>query len=143
MENSKKNLKIMSICILICTAITLVRLVLELVYAGVKGQFEASKGIVLASLIITFVIAFIILLPQIYVGLKGLKIAKNPDGSKTHITCAIVLLVISICFVVFAIVDLIKAKGGTSNITALADNILDAVILFLYVKYAREVQKLN
>ena len=80
MENSKKNLKIMSICILICTAITLVRLVLELVYAGVKGQFEASKGIVLASLIITFVIAFIILLPQIYVGLKGLKIAKNPNG---------------------------------------------------------------
>ena len=139
MEQSRKNLKISSILILIFGAISFINVVVQLCF-GEINRAELPEGttdnILLIAKIIILVLSFVILLPQFYVGLKGLKIAKNPTSSKRHIRWAIVLLVLSVIGVVDGVVGMIN---GSDTISSLLDCALESIIYYEYIKYARLV----
>lgn len=76
MEQSKKNLKFMSIAMIALAFLSLVRVAIELIFTDFSVA-NYSKEIILIATIVFAVISVIILLPQFYIGLKGIKIAKN------------------------------------------------------------------
>ena len=113
METSRKNLKSMSLLVLVLAALALARNIMAVVSTGFKvdnipeGMTEAF---VKATMIGAFIGSIILLIPQIYVGIKGLKIANNPEiSSKGCIIVAKVLLVLAIIATVFSVADLAKA----------------------------------
>ena len=143
MEQARRNLKITSIIILIFTGLSLVNLVCQIFFGAFKNT-EVPEGIpeniILIAQIVLAVITFLFLLPQLYIGLKGLKIAKNPNDSKGHIVWAIILLVLSAIATVSAIFSVINAVN-VSTISELANAVLDVCILILYINSAKAVQK--
>ena len=140
MTQARKQLKITSIVILILALATLMELVAGMMTINLS-DFEATDGfseeILRITKIVVMVISVILLLPQIYIGLKGLKVAKRPDSSRAHIIVAIILLV----FAVIAILDPLRAiLGGQSvvdNLLSLLRCAVEITILYDYIKSAR------
>ena len=91
--------------------------------------------------IILFVVSLVLLLPQIYIGVKGMRIAKNPNSSKGHIIWAIILLVIAVLNLIDPIVGLINNGGVYDNLTTLSSVVLEIAIYYDYIKYAGAVAK--
>jgi hypothetical protein len=147
MENSRKNLKFMSIGMLILAALSFVRILLDLIFTDfTQAALDAegfSQEFVTAGIIIVAVISFILLLPQIYIGIKGLRVAKNPDSSKGHIIWGIILLIITILGLVSPAIAIIKMEDVFTNISSVLSIAVDVVVLYEYVKYAKAVAKGN
>ena len=146
MEQSRKNLKILSIVMVVFAVLTLLSLVTELIFGNFNDAVipEGSPdNILLITKIFVAVISFAFLLPQIYVGIKGLKMAKNPDSSKGHIIWATILLVISVIGLVSPIVSIIKLEAIFENISTIITILVDVVIYYLFIKYAKIVAKEN
>ena len=121
-------------------------LVTELIFGNFNDAVipEGSPdNILLITKIFVAVISFAFLLPQIYVGIKGLKMAKNPDSSKGHIIWATILLVISVIGLVSPIVSIIKLEAIFENISTIITILVDVVIYYLFIKYAKIVAKEN
>ena len=98
MEQSRKNLKLSSIIVLILSVFYAIQLVCELMFGEINNATipeGAPDNILLITKIVLASIAGLLLIPNIYIGVKGLKVAKNPDSSKAHIVWAIILLVFS------------------------------------------------
>lgn len=142
MEQSRKNLKFMSIAMLILAGLSFARILLELIFTDFNA--EAAEGVTkelwVAAVIIIAVIGFILLLPQIYIGIKGIKVSKNPDSSKGHIVWAVILLVISIIGLVAYVVEAIKTGTFKDNISAIINMLLDVTIYSSYLEYAKKVR---
>lgn len=143
MENSKKQLKIASYLVLILAGLSLVQLIFGIIFFKVDaGAVEgANEQMVTILKIVLMVVSGIFLLPRLYIGLKGLKVAKTPDSSKAHIIWAIILLVFA-CFSAFSSVSaLIQQQDVGNNISALLDAALDILVFIDFIKYANEVAK--
>ena len=145
METSRKNLKSMSLLVLVLAALALARNIMAVVSTGFKvdnipeGMTEAF---VKATMIGAFIGSIILLIPQIYVGIKGLKIANNPEiSSKGCIIVAKVLLVLAIIATVFSVADLAKAADKIDAILALVNVVLDIFVYIFFIKYAKQVSK--
>ncbi|MBR5272255.1 MAG: hypothetical protein IKU25_02530 [Clostridia bacterium] len=139
MEQSRKNLKIMSIALLVLAGLSFVRILLELFLHDYNVD-SADRPYLLAGLIIIAAISFLILLPQVYCGIKGFNVSKNPDSSKGHIVWAIILLVISAIAVVAYLVEAIKTGEYRANFSVIIDNILDVCIYASFIQYAKQVR---
>lgn len=144
MEQSRKYLKISSIVVLIFAGLTLLNLVSELLF-GELNRAEIPAGspenILLITKIILLVVSILLLLPQVYVGIKGLKMAKNPDSSKAHIIWGTILLVIAVLGLVSPAIALIKQEDVFNNVSELFSILVDVIVFFDYVKYARRVSR--
>ena len=141
MEQSRKNLKIMSIAMLVLAILSLARVALELSFGINADAIEgATKELMFAAVIVLAVISVILTLPQIYIGLKGLRVAKNPDDSKGHIVWSTILLVISIIAVVCYVIGSISSGDYKEKFSAILDMVLDVVIYSTFLKYAKEVR---
>ena len=142
MEQSRKNLKFMSIAMLILAGLSFARILLELIFTdfNAKAAEGVTKELWVAAVIIIAVIGFILLLPQIYIGIKGIKVSKNPDSSKGHIVWAVILLVISIIGLVAYVVEAIKTGAFKDNISAITNMLLDVTIYSSYLEYAKKVR---
>lgn len=143
MENAKKNLKILATLILALSGLSLIRMIVDVIRGGFKIENTQgySEGILMAAMIVTCVLGFILLLPQIYVGIKGIKVSNTPDSSKAHIVWAIILLVCAVIGTISAVSSLARAEGDAiSNVFELANRVLDVAMYFLFVKYAKQVQ---
>ena len=144
MEQSKKRLKTMSIIVLVFAALSLVNIVFD-VFLGALTNVEMPEGAPENTLLITQVVLVavtcICLIPQVYVGFKGLKMAKNPDSSKAHIVWATILLVITVLGMLSPALSLIKAENVGDNASTLFSGLIDAIIFFEYIKYAKAVAK--
>ena len=141
MEQSKKYLKITSIFVLLYAAFTLIYVVAELIFGEFTNDETVTEGTVMAAKILLLVITFVMLLPQAYIGIKGLRIAKNPDSSKGHIIWAIILLVFAILSCIEPISNIIKQSGVGENVTSLGNCLVEVALYFEYIKYARDVSK--
>ena len=144
MTNAKKNLKLMSIVILALAAFTLIRLgvsVFAIDFGGADLPQGATSGAVLAAQIGVLVFSFLLLLPQIYVGVKGMKIAEKPDRSKTHIVWATVLAVLSVIALISPVMNLIQVGNLAGNFVELFDLVTDAAVYIAYIAYAKQVLK--
>ena len=79
MRQARKHLKITSIIILILAVATLMDIVAEILSMNL-GDFAAegfTEDILRITKIVVLAVSILCLLPQIYIGLKGLKIAKK------------------------------------------------------------------
>lgn len=143
MEKSKNNLKIMSIIILAMTGVSLIRLILSFVMTDFNVEElpeEMTEEVYRVTLIVILAISLVCLIPQIYVGFKGLKMSKNPDSSGAHIVWATILFVLSIIALISPVRNLIDGGNIGDNVTALIDCLIDVVIFFSFIKYAKEIR---
>jgi uncharacterized membrane protein YhaH (DUF805 family) len=143
-EKARKSLKELSVLVLAFAAYSLIRVVLGAIFT----DFDASvlpegttEGMFTVGKIVLCAISLILLLPQIYVGVKGLKVSKNPDNSKGHITWATVLAVISVIGVISSAYNLIQAGEIVNDILEMADMLIDVALFGFYVKYAKQILK--
>lgn len=146
MEQSKKNLRVSSIVVLVFAGLTLLQIVSELLLGELNEATipeGAPDNILLITKIILLAVTVALLLPQIYIGCKGLRVAKNPDSSKAHIVWAVILLVFSVLGLISPVVNMIEQGGIYENTATLLSVLLEVVIYFEYIKYAKEVSKLS
>lgn len=149
MEQARKNLKTSSIIVLVLAGLSLINILFELFFgefskalSGATIPEGAPENIVLIAQIFVLAVSLLILLPQVYIGIKGLKIAKKPDSSRGHIIWGIILLVFTAFGLISPFVALIQKNGEAfDNISELCSIAVDVFILFEYVKFARDVRK--
>ena len=138
-KKAKTGLKFTSECILILLAVSFVRSILEIFLTDVKID-GVSEGLIIASKIILCVLfAMIIFIPQIYIGVKGIKIAKNPTDSKSHIVWAVIFVIFAFISAISAIVDMVNTGDIAANIFVLIDGVVDIALYLCYIVYAKRV----
>ena len=142
MEQARKNLKNMSIVVLLLAAATLVQIGTELML-GELNSVEIPAGspdnILLITKIRLLSISFVLLLPQLYIGIKGLKEAKSPTDSKGHIVWGMILFVLTLVGLISPAVAIIKREAVLENVSSLCSILVEVVVFFDYIKYARLV----
>lgn len=145
MNKARENLKIYSIIILATTAITLIRFVVGIATGGLALGNTGDAVVdatVRTAVIVTLVVGLILLIPQIYVGLKGLKIAKDPSvAGKAHIVWAVILTILCGISTISAISTLLNSTNLANDIIVLLDNLIDVVIYIGFIKCAKQVAK--
>ena len=141
---SRKNLKEFSIVVLIFAGLSLLRLLFELCL-GELNSMPLPEGVSAEALLVTKIILFCIgcflTFPQIYIGVRGIMIAKNPTPAKAHIVVAIVLLVSILVTLGTPIINLMNGVSPLDNISDLCNIILNACVTFIYIRYAIDVMK--
>ena len=144
MEKNKKNLKILSILILALAVYSLIRIVLSVFLIDLNPENltdGASATHLLIGQIFVCVVSVILLIPQIFVGIKGIKVSNNPDSSKAHIVWAVILTVLSVIGILSPASELIKGVAVLDNLLAVVDMVLDAIIYIEYISYAKKLVK--
>ena len=144
MEKNKKNLKVLSILILALAVYSLIRIVLSVFSIDLNPEDltdGASATLLLIGQIFVCVVSFILLIPQIFVGIKGIKVSNNPDSSKAHIVWAVILTVLSVIGILSPASELIKGVAVLDNLLAVVDMVLDAIIYIEYINFANKVMK--
>ena len=147
MEQKKKQLKSASILVLIFAGLSLVKIIAELILTDLNVTTIPEglpENILLITKIVFAVISVLLLIPNVYIGIKGLKLASNPDSStKAHIIWGIILLVLTVLSLVSPITDIMQKQNVSANISILLGGLLDAIVLFDYVKCAKALAKEN
>jgi hypothetical protein len=87
------------------------------------------------------VVGLILLLPQLYIGVKGMKIAKNPTSSKGHIVWAVILLVFLAFGIISTVISIAEQINVVNDVITLFDHALDVIVYCMYIKYANRVLK--
>ena len=145
MKESRKNLKVLSYVILALAVYSLVRVIISVFTLDFDPNNlpeGATAGIMLGGQIFVCVVSFILLLPQTFVGIKGIKVSNNPDSSKAHIVWAVILAVCSVLGVISSASNLINNNGDlVGNLLETADMVIDVCMYIAYVKYAKQVRK--
>ena len=145
MEQARKNLKISSMLVLLFVGLSLVQIVTELIFVELNAvpiPEGSPDNILLITKTFVIVIALILMLPKIYVGVKGLNVAKNPTASKGHIIVAVIIFVLSILSLIEPAMGILK-QDGSGSISSLFNILLEAIIYYEYIHYARIVAKLS
>lgn len=142
MEKNKKDLKLLSILILVLACLSLLMSIIGVCVRGLPQPTEIPEGmtkeLVQISTIIAFVLGLVVLIPHIYVGVKGICIANGSSNSKGLLVVTIVLIVLASVSTITGISNLIKLFD-LSNALALVGSILDIVIFVCYYLTARKV----
>ena len=144
MEQTRKYLKLSSIAVLALAGFSMLQVVSELLF----GEFAnaaipegAPDNILLITRIIIFSFALLLTLPSIYIGIKGLRIAKRPNSSKGHIVWAIILLVFAALSLISPVVDFVNDGFNRGNISEFLSIAVEVSVFFEYIKYAIAVRK--
>ena len=139
MNNSKRNLKLVSIIILAMAIFSLVWGIYSLVTLDVSGM-EIPEGMTKEVMQVVAMIggafALLLILPRIYIGVIGLQGGK--DGSRAHIIVAIIFGVLSLVGLISAITSFNGAALGKS-LVGLIEAIIVTAVYALYIKFARDV----
>ena len=144
MNNSRSHLKEASFLVLLFTAFSFIRMIIQFFVVGFEvdpAQVGASHEFIVAAMLVMFVISLILLLPQLYVGVKGMKIAKNPTSTKGHIVWAVILLVFSAFSIISTVSSIAEQINIVDNIITLFDHALDVIVYCMYINYATRVLK--
>ena len=143
MSISRNHLKEASFLVLLFTAFSFIRMIIQL-FVGFEAnptQVGVSHEIIVATRIVMLVVGLILLLPQLYVGVKGMKIAKNPTSSKGHIVWAVILLVFSAFGIIATVSSIAEQVNVVDNVITLVNHALDVIVYCMYIKYANRVLK--
>ena len=144
MIQNRKQLKTSSIVVLIFAALTLIKIIADVWYMDFS-IVEIPEGLpdntIMIVKIIFAAISFVCLLPQVYIGCKGLKMAKAPDSSRAHIVWGTILLVFAVIGLFSPAFAIIKQEEVSENVSTLFSVLLEVIVFYEYVKYARLVQK--
>ena len=143
MENYRKHLRDMSIIVLVFSLITCVINILDIFLKGFNMDNlpeGATAGLVLVTKIVMGVLSLVFLIPEIYIGVKGIKVAKNPDSSRGHIIWAVILAVFAGFHLVSCISGLTDAESLVDGVINLLGAGLDVAIYVIYVVCAKKVR---
>jgi hypothetical protein len=143
---SRKLLKNYSIIVLLLAGLTALNLAFEIFFGEINNAAipEGSPdNILLITKIFIAVLTFLMLLPQIYIGFKGIKMSKTPDSSKAHIVWGVILFVFTLSSLLTPLLAAIRGEEIFANIAEFCSIVVDATILFGYVTYAIRVLKGN
>lgn len=147
MENNKKNLKILSIAIL---ALVAIGVIFSIVTVCIKGfptvnakdlpeGISEDIGKVLA--IVAWAVSLVLYLPQLFLGLRGLKVANGTStGKKGHIVWGVILAICAIISVISANATIVKTFN-VDNLLNVISYVLRAVIYVWYVICAVKIAK--
>ena len=144
MEQIRKNLKLSSIVVLVLAGFSMLQVVSELFF-GELGNAITTEGASDNTLLITriFLLSFALLLtsPGIYIGIKGLRIAKKPNSSKAHIVWAIILLVLASLSLVEQGFALVRYGVNFESISAFCSIVVEVTVFVEYIRLAIAVRK--
>ena len=143
MEQSRKRLKITSLIVLLFAALTLLNIVSELLLGDINDVAipdGAPSNILLVTKIFATVVSVLLLVPQVYIGLKGLKEAKQPDKSKVHIVWGIILFALAIIGLISPAVAVIKQEAVFANVSQMLSVLVEVLVFFDYIKAAIDVR---
>ena len=144
MNNSRRHLKEASFLVLIFTALSFIRMAIQCFVVGFEvdpAEVGASHELVVVMMVVMFVISMVLLLPQLYVGVRGMKIAKNPTSTKGHIVWAVILLIFSAFGIISTVSSIAEQVNILDNVITLFDHALDVIVYCMYIKYANRVLK--
>ena len=144
MEKNKKNLKVLSILLLVLAVYSFARIVLSVFTIDFDPEDladGASSSYLLIGQIFVCVVGFILLLPQSFVGIKGIKVSNKPDSSKAHIVWAVILTVLSGIGILSPGSDLVQGVDVVGNVLTVVDMALDVIIYVEYINFANKVMK--
>ena len=149
MEQSRKNLKNSSIIVLALAGLSVLNILFELFFGELSGELNnatvpegASENVVLIAKIVILVVSVLMLLPQAYLGIKGLKIAKKPNSSIGHIVWGIILVVFTAAGLISPLVSFLQSNGEAfANVAEFLSIAVDVAVLAGYVKFAMNVRK--
>ena len=144
MEQIRKNLKLSSIVVLVLAGVSILQIVCELLFGELNNATipeGAPENILLITRIFLLSFALLLTSPGIYIGIKGLRIAKKPNSSKGHIVWGIILLVLASLSLISPVVDIINNGFKYDNISEFLSIAVEVTVFFEYVKYAIAVRK--
>ena len=137
----------MSVIVLGLAVLSLIEILYELFFGELSRELQNAAAsaepfgnIVLITQIFIAVVSLLLLLPQFYVGIKGLKVAKYPDTSVAHIVWAIILAVFTAIGFLSPIMDLIQGGDVLAGVATLLSMAVDFAVLVEYVKFAKAVR---
>ena len=142
MDTNRKHLRDLSGLVLFLALLAAIGLVSDALALDFNIQNlpdYVSAGIASFMRIFLCAFGFILLLPQIYVGVRGLKIAKNPTTSKGHIVWAIILTVCTVMSIPSPISDIAQGVQVGANIMELFRLAIDILLYVTYVVCAKRV----
>ena len=100
MANARKNLKTSSIIVLLLAGLSLLNILFELFFGALDESLKnvslpegSPENILMIAKAVILVVSILLLLPHLYIGFKGLKMAKKPDNSHAHVVWGVILLV--------------------------------------------------
>ena len=134
----------MSILVLAYTAITLIRLIVEAAFTNFNIRNlpdNVAEGFAMVLRVMLCVISFILLLPQIYIGVKGIKIAKKPDSSKGHLVWAIILAAFAVLSISTPVSNIMQGVNVGANLVELIGLSVDILLFVTYAVCAGRVLK--
>jgi uncharacterized membrane protein YhaH (DUF805 family) len=144
MEQTRKNLKLSSIAVLALAFFSLLQIVSELLYGDLNNAAipeGAPENILLITKIFVFAVSLLLTLPNIYIGIKGLRIAKKPNSSKGHIVWAIILLAFASLSLIEQGVGFIHDGFKFENISAFCSIVVEVAVFDEYIRLAIAVRK--
>lgn len=123
---------------------SLLQIVSELLYGELNNAVipeGAPENILPITKIVLFSVALLLTLPNIYIGIKGLRIAKKPNSSKGHIVWAIILLAFAALFLIEQGVGFIHDGFNFENISAFCSIVVEVAVFVEYIRLAIAVRK--
>ena len=144
MEQKRKNLKVVSAIVLVFTGLTFLRTAVGYLFTDQGIAILPDGSSVILQLIVRLImvaVTLVFMLPQIYVGVKGLRIAKNPAPAKAHVVWAWILLIVTVLGLIEPVTAVLQPGGLAGNVVALIIGLLSIVIYFAYIRCARAVAK--
>lgn len=151
MKETRKKLKNFAVIALALAVLSLINVLFELFFGELNSALNnaivpdgAPGNIVLIAKVFVLVVSLFIILPQIYIGVKGIRIAKDPDSSISHIVWGIILVIFTASSLISPFLSIIR---GDANVLENASQLLsvgvDVFVLVEYVKYAIAVRSEN
>ena len=149
MDNRKKlhDYSIVMICFSVLNVFTFLGTVIS---TFIDGSFEKSLnsveadivGIVKIVLIIFGVLMMILALSDALIGLKGLKVSREPNADKGYIVVAKIFFVLNVFAVISSVASLINNTTPIiDGILSLANTVLDVIVYALFIKAATAVRR--
>ena len=145
MEQAKKNLKISSWLVLLFTLAFFVQIITELMIGDINSAQipeGAPDNILLITKTILLVVALVMMIPKLYVGIKGLRLAKNPKPAKAHIVWAGIILVFTVLGLFDPLMAIFEQGDLGGEIVTLCNVLVDAWVYFEYIRNAKALAKL-
>ena len=149
MENRKK-LHDYSLVMILISVLGLFNFVATIVGSFFDGTIETALASVDASILTPVKIALgvvvalmaLLVLAEAFIGIKGLKVSRQPNADKGYITVTKVFFVINIIAVLSFVTSLFGPEVSVvDTILTLANTVLDIVIYAFFIKYATAVRK--
>ena len=147
MEQNRQHLKIASWVILAMAVVSFLRTAVTIMLEGLAEAMlpdESAAVVTLFVKILLLVFAFVFLLPQLFVGVRGLRIVKNPATTKKgHIVWAWILLVLTALGQVENIGALVEQGALLTKLYSALLGLISVASYIYYIWAAKAVAKTN